>query len=110
VKLVIYDCEGEIWVQADLNPDSFGYHHAGYGLDAVSIANGVGGKSGNGALAPVLWQQGKRGAVIDYCLRDVMLTKKCIERALASSLICPKTGGPMMINVQPLFATGAGVP
>jgi hypothetical protein len=95
-----WDLLREIWRAAGLNPDSFGYHHGGFGLDAVAIANGLGGKSGNGALAPVLWQQGKIGAVIDYCLRDVMLTKKCIERAIAGELVNPKTGVEMSIDVD----------
>lgn len=104
-----WDLLREIWIEASLNPDGFSRNHGGYGLEAVSLANGLGGKSGNGALAPVLWQQGNRGAVIDYCLRDVMLTKKCIELALDGFLKCPKSGRQMSLDVFNLrrAATGA---
>jgi hypothetical protein len=95
-----WDLLREIWISKGLNPDSFNPRtHGGFGLDAVAMANGLGGKSGNGALAPVLWQQGKKGAVIDYCLRDVMLTKKCVERAIANQLICPVTGETMRLDL-----------
>lgn len=47
---------------------------AGYGLDALATANHVGHKTGTGATAPVLWQQGRIGEVISYCLHDVWLT------------------------------------
>lgn len=33
------------------------------------------GKSGNGELAPILWQDGKHQQVIDYCLNDVKLLR-----------------------------------
>jgi hypothetical protein len=94
-----WDLLREIWISKGLNPDSFNPRTHGGGLDAVAMANGLGGKSGNGALAPVLWQQGKKGAVIDYCLRDVMLTKKCVERAIANQLICPVTGETMRLDL-----------
>lgn len=47
-----------------------------YSLDAYCEANFEIKKSGNGALAPVNWQQGKIGTVIDYCLNDVAITKR----------------------------------
>ena len=48
----------------------------GYGLDACCNANGIGSKTGNGALAPIDWQQGRIGSVIDYCLQDIKLTEQ----------------------------------
>ena len=56
--------------------------HVSLSLDALSERNFGLKKSGHGANAPILWQQGKFGAVIDYCLRDVMLTKKLMDRIL----------------------------
>ena len=53
--------------------------HISLSLDALSLRNFNLKKSGHGANAPILWQQGKCGAVIDYCLRDVMLTKKLLD-------------------------------
>jgi hypothetical protein len=49
-------------------------------LDDIAIANLGAQKSMHGELAPVEWQRGNRGAVIDYCLRDVMLTLRLIEK------------------------------
>jgi hypothetical protein len=67
-----YDILSEIWT-------THGKRFTGSGLDAVCTANGLGGKSGNGALAPEQWQRGEFGSVIDYCLHDVMLTLKLFE-------------------------------
>jgi hypothetical protein len=36
-------------------------------------------KTGNGALAPIWWQEGKAGKVIDYCLNDVMVEKQLFD-------------------------------
>lgn len=47
-------------------------------------------KTGDGALAPVLWQQGKRGQVVDYCLKDVLLLAQLIRRL--PRLVDPATG------------------
>lgn len=37
----------------------------------------------DGAMAPVLWQQGFQIKVADYCLNDVYLTKKILDRILS---------------------------
>lgn len=50
------------------------YPHRVKLIDAAA-ANGVTiSKSIPGALAPVYWQQGRYGEVIDYCLGDVLIT------------------------------------
>jgi len=67
-----YDVLLEIWKSA-------GGRFKGSGLDAVCEANSLGKKSGHGALAPIQWQRGERGAVIDYCLNDVKMTKGLFE-------------------------------
>lgn len=51
----------------------------GPNLDSLCKANFLPGKNGNGAFAPMLWQRGKHGQVIDYCLNDVIQLKKLIE-------------------------------
>ena len=38
-------------------------------------------KTGSGTHAPILWQRGHTGAVIDYCLQDVALTAKLFRLA-----------------------------
>jgi hypothetical protein len=83
------------------NPDAPGGGTGG--LDGLSRANFLPGKEST-ANSPLLWQQGKRGAVIDACLKDVMLTKKLVELALSSRLRCPETGRKLEINIIPLQA------
>lgn len=95
-----WDLLVEIWRAAGLGPKFKSPSHLGYSLDAVSEANLGQKKSGNGAMAPVLWQKGQYGEVIDYCLQDVVLTKKNVDRAIRNELINPKTGKILSINVE----------
>lgn len=94
-----WDLLVETWKGAGLGP-AFQYpSHAGYGLNAVAGANIGQHKSGHGALAPVLWQQGKIGQVVDYCLQDVALTKKLFDRVIQrESLVNPKTGAYLVVR------------
>lgn len=90
-----YDLLREIWAANNLgsefNPDT----HGGYGLDAMCKVNFGTKKTGNGALAPVLWQQGKIGEVINYCLNDIRLTKQLFDAVLSGRpIISPKDGAP----------------
>ena len=85
-----YDLLSEIWVASGLGRRFAGPQYGGFGLDACAKANGLPAKSGDGALAPVLWQQGKTGQVIDYCLRDVWLTKKLVDLVLWGAFKSPK--------------------
>lgn len=79
-----YDLLVETWKAAGL-PGTFqsAETHGNFGLAKLAHANLGVGKSGSGALAPVLWQRGQRGAVVDYCLHDVWLTKRLIDRVIA---------------------------
>jgi len=97
-----YDLLNEIWHAAGLEP-TFNYHtHSGYGLDAMCEANFGRRKTGNGALAPVLWQQGKIGATIGYCLNDITLTKMLFDRALLGEpLVSPKDGSTLRLTAPP---------
>ena len=54
----------------------------GYKLDNCAKVNLGVGKSGEGALAPVLWQRGQTGQVIDYGLQDTWLTKGLLDMIL----------------------------
>ncbi len=87
-----YDLLREIWLANGLGPVFVPATHGGYGLDAVASANGLGRKTGNGALAPVWWQQGQYGRVIDYCLQDINLTRKLFDLAVENKVKDPKTG------------------
>jgi len=89
-----YDLLVETWRAAGLKP-SWGSPktHGGFGLDAMCEANFGVRKSGHGAMAPVLWQQGKIGAVIDYCLNDIRMTKMLLDCAMGDlEVINPKDG------------------
>jgi len=67
-----------------------GLTRAGYTLDALAQANLGIAKSSSGEDAPRLWQQGKIGAVVSYCLRDVGITRRLFDHRAA--LKDPVTG------------------
>ena len=67
----------------------------GYSLGNIAQANGLGGKSGHGAEAPLQWQRGEYDAVIDYCLHDVTLTRQIYELMSNNLLVDPITGAPL---------------
>lgn len=50
----------------------------GFSLAKLLSDNNLASKTGSGELAPVQWQMGQYGAVIDYCLADVMLTYRLL--------------------------------
>lgn len=93
-----YDLLQETWAAAGLSRRFAGSTHTGFGLDAICSVNFDERKSGNGALAPVLWQRGEVGQVIDYCLNDVRLTKMLLEHVEGGSTVAsPKTGEPLRL-------------
>jgi hypothetical protein len=69
-----------------VNPD--GVPH-GYGLSAMCEANFLPRKQRDGVDAPLLWQRGCLGALIDYGLGDTIRTKKLIELAVDGRLRSP---------------------
>lgn len=73
-----------------------GLTRGGYSLDALAKANLAISKSGSGDLAPKLWQRGQYGAVIDYCLRDVMLTKRLFQKR--DHITDPIDGSPLCLR------------
>lgn len=94
-----YDLLRETWMAAGLEPTFNRKTHGGYGLDAMCKKNFGTEKSGNGALAPVLWQRGQIGEVIDYCLNDVRLTKQLFDAVLAGKpLLDPKNGASLTLR------------
>lgn len=77
-----------------------GQHPKGLGLDALCKANGLGGKTGNGALAPVMFQRGDIGGLIDYCLADVAMTLKLYRLvAWSGGLRDPRDGSFLPVVV-----------
>lgn len=73
---------------------------AGYGLDATCEVNFGINKTGNGAHAPVAWQRGRFGEVVDYCINDIKLTKVLFDHVLAvKPIIDPKDGRSLSLSV-----------
>lgn len=87
-----YDILAEMWRAAGLAPTKFVFDtHSGYGLDETARVNLGHRKTGHGALAPVQWQRGEIGAVVDYCLQDVLLTKQLFDQVVEHGiLLSPK--------------------
>jgi hypothetical protein len=78
-----YDALEQIWFKCGFDPDRFvPATHGGWGLDAVMNATFGLNKTGHGAAAPVWWQRGEYGRVIDYCLNDAWLEAKLIMHML----------------------------
>lgn len=96
-----YDILVEIWKAAGFGTE-FNYDtHAGFGLDACCQANFGTRKSGHGAMAPVYWQQGEIGFVIDYCLNDVKLTKDLLDLIMLNSRINDPRNPDKYLFVKP---------
>lgn len=95
-----YDLLVEVWAAAGLGPEYQYPSHTGFGLDACVKANFPNeAKSGHGELAPIQWQRGEIGAVIDYCLQDVRLTKMLIDKIREIGQLknpVPGVGGKML--------------
>lgn len=59
-----------------------GFGHKGFKLDDHLMATGLPMKTGHGAMAPLLWKEGKMGELIDYCMNDVTQEKNLFEYML----------------------------
>lgn len=94
-----YDPLVEIWAGAGLGPTFEFKTHGGFSLDAICGVNFGMRKTGNGALAPVLWQQGKYGTVIDYCLNDVAMEVRLVKHIVEYGwIVNPKTGVKLFVR------------
>lgn len=83
----IYDTLVEAWRGAGLAP-TFRYPtHIGFGLDKICEVNFGTKKTEDGALAPVMWQRGEYGRVIDYCVNDVEMTRRVVQQILTHGYI-----------------------
>lgn len=89
-----YDLLRETWQAASLDPDGpLSKAHAGFRLDDIAKSNFGLAKSGNGALAPIEWQRGQYGSVIDYCIMDVKLTKMLMDQVLDKGIVFDPRAG-----------------
>lgn len=82
-----FDILLEIWRSLGFGDEFNSETHAGYGLDAMAKANFGIGKTGFGGNAPVEWQKGNIGSVIDYCLMDIKLTKMLFDKILYNNCL-----------------------
>lgn len=94
-----FDILVEVWKSVGLGPQFRYPTHVGYSLDAICAATTGYRKNGHGAVAPIDFQRGRYGSLIDYCVNDVRLTKGLFDLILAGRpLINPKTGQPLNIK------------
>jgi DEAD/DEAH box helicase domain-containing protein len=66
-----------------------GGNFSGHGLGPMCERNFNTEKSESGAMAPINWQRGKHGTVINYCLHDVHLTRQLFEAVFDGPLVSP---------------------
>ena len=77
---------------------------AGHSLDAMCERNFNETKTDLGSAAPKNWQLGRRGSVINYCLRDVHLTKRLFDAILdGPGLISPVDGCLMYLSHPAIY-------
>ena len=88
-----YDLLHEIW-------GAVGRKYKGFSLNDLCLRHGLGQKSGTGAGAPSLYQSGRFGALLDYCLGDVALTRKLINYVTENGSIQDAEGST--IELRPL--------
>ena len=95
-----WDLLQELWVDAGLDR-TFQYpSHAGFGLNATAEANGYGNKTGWGGHAPVQWQRGEYGSVIDYCLEDVRLTWRLVHQVITFGALRDPRDSAKWLNIN----------
>jgi hypothetical protein len=71
----------------------------GLKLDDCIKANFPGlAKTEDGAMAPIMWQQGKIGTVIDYCINDVFMTRNLLDLVMRDRFVSPKTGRRLRVR------------
>lgn len=76
----------------------------GLGLEPCCKANFGSKKTGEGKLAPIWWQRGEYGKVIDYCLADVWLTKRLFDRVQQFGVLINPLGGDALQMRRPEVA------
>jgi len=97
VVTTTYDLLAEVRIASGQPPVyTPGQTRGGYHLEALAQANLGYGKSGSGEQAPVLWQNGRYGAAIDYCLSDIQITKKLFD--LRRSIKDPTNGKTLKLR------------
>jgi hypothetical protein len=105
-----YDILREIWISLGLNPEEYSYNtHSGYKLNDVVFDTIGMHKSGNGSLAPVLYQEGRYAELVDYCLHDVKITKELFDFARRYRYVVRENQRIVMPGVSLLLTKQGGV-
>ena len=88
-----FDLLREVRIASNQPPDFVrGVTRGGYNLQNLALTNLGKGKTGSGELAPVLWQDGKKQEVVDYCLNDVKLLRSLYFKFINGLLRNPHSG------------------
>lgn len=88
-----FDALREIWIALGVDPDNWKPHsHGSWKLDNIMEATFGLKKSGDGAKAPIWWQQGNKRRVVDYCLRDVWLEAQLVRHLLDGKPVSNEVG------------------
>jgi len=78
-------------------------------LDSVAKANNYISKSGDGALAPIMYQRGRLGRLINYCTMDVRILKLLVDGIeKTGTIINPKTNKVVKIQTCKQFIKWQG--
>ncbi len=88
-----FDLLREVRIASNQPPDFVrGVTKGGYNLENLAQKNLGRGKTGRGELAPVLWLDGRKQEVINYCINDVKLLKQLYFRFINGLLRDPHSG------------------
>lgn len=82
-----FDLQRLVWSAAGLGPEFTREAHGCFSLDALCRANGLGGKTASGAEAPVWWQAGRIGRLVDYCLGDIDMTVALLDMVVGGRVL-----------------------
>jgi len=88
-----YDVLAAVWDADPLRKFGRGLNSLG----ALSVANGLGTKEMDGAMAPRLWAQGRHAEVANYVAGDVLKTKGLFELIVTQGSILRGDGLPLTL-------------
>lgn len=98
-----FDILYEIWLSLGLDPHNFNPKtHGGYKLDDVAWETIRMRKTANGALAPIMFQEGRYADLVDYCIEDVRIEKTLFE-FVAKHGFCVRNGQTITIPFEEEF-------
>ena len=95
-----FDVLREIWISKGLDPDNFnGRTHGGYKLDDVAFDTVGMKKTANGALAPIMFQEGRFADLVDYCIEDVRIERTLFEFVVQNGYVI-RNGQQIPLKVE----------